>query len=414
MTENLENNVSDEKGRNQSFSLMRSNRVHLKAMDDARSRVVSTLLREPKVTSQERLIAGAKHKIVNGENTFATMGKVNESEQIVGKNGEKVSRVMNIQEGRANPFEYFKQHRFDEKVDLAGWFLGPITACEIASRLFSSSNIVRLFFANNLLGNEGGKAIAEGLEQNSSVKELDLSGNLLGQSATSSIGEMLTKNKTLKKLNLSRNDLTDQDVKFFLSCLADRRTVLKDLDLSHNILADEFAQQMSLILEENIALEKLSINSNHLEGTGLLALLPGLQKTLTLRVLNISWNYLHDEGAEILGKIIADNQSLVEISACGNLFTEGAARCLADGVSNNSKLNVLRIGQNMISNSGVHEFFNVLSSSNPPTTRLEILDIDGIIIDKKCKDVLETELAGKFPSLKVVHFTFMDKMTHLR
>ena len=76
--------------------LMRSNWMHLKAMDDARSRVVSTLLKEPKVTSQERLIAGAKHKIVNGENTFATMGKVNESEQIVGKNVEKVSRVMNI------------------------------------------------------------------------------------------------------------------------------------------------------------------------------------------------------------------------------------------------------------------------------------------------------------------------------
>lgn len=163
-------------------------------MDDARSRVVSTLLKEPKVTSQERLIAGAKHKIVNGENTFATMGKVNESEQIVGKNVENVSRVMNIQEGRANPFEYFRQHRFDEKVDLAGWFLGPITACEIGSRLFSSSNVVHLFLANNLLGNEGGKAIAEGLEQNSSVKELDLSGNLLGQSATSSIGEMLQKN----------------------------------------------------------------------------------------------------------------------------------------------------------------------------------------------------------------------------
>lgn len=392
--------------------LMRSNWMHLKAMDDARSRVVSTLLKEPKVTSQERLIAGAKHKIVNGENTFATMGKVNESEQIVRKNVEKVSRVMNIQEGRANPFEYFRQHRFDEKVDLAGWFLGPITACEIGSRLFSSSNIVHLFLANNLLGNEGGKAIAEGLEQNSSVKELDLSGNLLGQSATSSIGEMLQKNKTLEKLNLSRNDLTDQDVKFFLSCL-DRRTVLKDLDLSHNILADEFAQQMSLILEENIALEKLSINSNHLEGTGLLALLPGLQKTLTLRALNISWNYLHDEGAEILGKIIAENQSLVEISACGNLFTEGAARCLADGVSNNSKLNILRIGQNMISNSGVHEFFSVLSSFNPPITRLEILDIDGIIIDEKCKEVLETELAGKFPLLRVVHFSFMDKMTHL-
>lgn len=391
---------------------MRWNRVNVKAMVDARSRVVSTLLKEPKVTSQERLIAGAKHKIVNGENTSATMGKVNESEQTVGKNAEKVSRIMNIQEGRANPFEYFKQHRFDEKVDLAGWFLGPITACEIASRLFSSSNIVCLFLANNLIGNEGGKAVAKGLEQNFSVKELDLSGNLLGQSATSSIGEMLHKNKTLEKLSLSRNDLMDQDVKFFLSRL-DRRTALKDLDLSHNILCDEFAQQMSLILEENIALEKLSINSNHLEGTGLLALLPGLQKTLTLRALNISWNYLHDEGAEILGKIIADNQSLVEISACGNLFTEGAARCLADGVSNNSKLSTFRIGQNMISSSGVHEFFSVLSSCNPPITTLEILDIDGIIIDKNCKEILETELAGKFPLLRVVHFSFIDEMTDL-
>ena len=403
----------------------RWNRLQLNAMEGLRLQNVPSLHNSPKITSQARLVLGARSRIVDAENTLrvendqeggdsreelAGMSEVKESEgKEVGNLGKVLPTVMDVRNGKSNPFEFFKQHCFDEEVDLKGWFLGPITAREISSQLLSSSSIVRLVLANNRLGNEGGKAIAQGLETNFSVRELDLSENILGQNAISSIAEMLSKNQTLEKLNLSRNNLTDPDVGSLLKSLCGK-TVLKELDLSHNILCDQFAEQLSNVLMNNSVLEKLSISSNQLEVTGLQAMLAGLRNTQTLRDLNISWNYLYDVGAEILGEAIADNLSLIEISACGNLFTTKAASFLAKGVANNPKLKVLRIGQNLIRNSGAYLFVNVLSENGSPSTALEILDINGTIVDRKLKQLVETELSEKVCSLKVVNFSVVDEI----
>lgn len=402
---------------------LRWNRLQMNAMEEVRLQNVPSLHNSPKITSQARLVVGARSRIADAENRvrkdqertgtrkeLVGMSEENESEvKEVGNLRKVLPTAMDVRNGKSNPFEFFKQHRFEEEVDLNGWFLGPITAFEISSELFSSSSIVRLFLANNLLGNEGGKAIAKGLEGNFSVRELDLSENMLGQNAISSIAEMLTKNQTLEKLNLSRNNLTDPDVESLLKSLCGK-TVLKELDLSHNILCDQFAEQLSNVLMTNSVLEKLSISSNQLEVTGLQAMLPGLRNAQTLCDLNISWNYLYDAGAEILGEAIADNRSLIEISACGNLFTTKAASFLAKGVANNPKLKVLRIGQNLIRNSGAYAFINVLSENGSPSTALEILDINGTIVDRKFKQLVETELSDKVCSLRVVNFSVVNEI----
>ena len=379
------------------------NELQVKTLHDPRFRGIPKVSRSPKISSHVRLSSGAKSRVLNAEKTFQMEKEQEENNNDVG--------------GVSNPFEFFKRHSFDKEVDLNGWMIDPTAACAISSQLVSCSTIVRLFLANSHLGDEGGKALAKGLEENFSVRELDLSGNMLGQNAICSIGELLNKNQTLERLNLSRNNLTDPDVESLLASLCRKTVLLKELDLSHNILCDQFAKQMSIVLEKNFVLEKLLINSNQLEVTGLQALLPGLRKTKTLSALNISWNYLRDQGAEILGELIAGNRSLVEISACGNLFTPQAASFIAKGVANNSRLKVLRIGQNLIRNTGAFEFVNVfiseggLSESGMPTTVLEILDINGTIVDEKFKELVETELSERFPSVKVVNFSLVERVT---
>ena len=382
--------------------LIRMNEIQVKAMQDPRLKAIPKVYRSPKITSHVRLAFGAKSRVQNVQKTFQMKNEQEEEDTSV--------------EDAENPYEFFRRHSFDEEVDLNGRLLDPKAASEISSELVPYATIVRLCLANSSLGNEGGIAIAKGLEENFSVKELDLSGNMLGQNAISSIGEMLNKNQTLEKLNLSRNNLTDPDVEDLLTSLC-RKTVLKELDLSQNILCDQFAKQMSLALEKNFVLEKLSISSNQLEVTGLQAMLPGLRKTRSLRDLNISWNYLRDEGAEILGEVIAGNRSLVEISACGNLFSAQAASSLANGVAKNPRLKIFRIGQNLIRSSGALEFINVFLSesglfeSGMPSTVLEILDINGTIVDRKFKELIETDLSVRYPSLKVVNFSLFEHVT---
>lgn len=373
----------------------RWNQIQVRALSDPRLRGIPKVQRSPRIANYMRLSFGSRSRILNMENTFENAKK--DEDELV--NGEKTEK-------RLNAFEYFKLHRSDEDLDLSGWSLDKVTASGISMELPSCANIVRLSLANSSLKDEGGKIIAKGLEENFSVRELDLTGNMLGENAISAIGEMLNKNQTLEKLNLSRNNLTDHDVQVFLNCLC-RKTFLKDLDLSSNILCDQFAKQMSFVLEKNFVLEKLSIYSNQLEASGLQAISSGLRKTKTLSFLNISWNYLRDAGAEILGEIIAENRGLVEISACGNLLTTQSTRSLATGVSSNSRLKILRIGQNLIKNSGAYEFVKVLFESGKPIS-LETLDINGTIVDRRFKELIETGLPENLSSLKVVNFSVVE------
>ncbi|XP_022804363.1 leucine-rich repeat-containing protein 74A-like [Stylophora pistillata] len=412
---------------NESSLFWRWNRLQVNAMEDPELQNVQTFYNSAKITSQSRLLFGAQSRIVDAENSLkmekdqktrdpqkdlTEKSTSNESQEKEIENERKVLRtVIGAEKGKSNPFEYFKQHRYDKDLDLNGWVLGPIRAYEIASELLPSSTVVSLFLANNRLGNEGGRAIAEGLQRNCSVRELDLSGNMLGRNSVSSIGEMLRQNRTLEKLNLSRNDLTDQDMEVFLDFLSSE-TVLKELDLSHNILCDQFGEHMSRVLKSNIILEKLFLSSNQLEVTGLKALMPGLRCTQSLRALNISWNYLYDVGAKILGEIIANNESLIEISACGNLFTAKAASFIAKGVVNNSNLKILRIGQNLIRNSGAYAFLDVLSQSGSSLSALEILDIDGTIVDQKFKERVDTDLSQWPGALKVVKASVVDEISN--
>ena len=109
----------------------------MKAMEDSRFRVIPTILKPPKVTSQERLIFGPKNKIwnANAANTFEAaqvIEKGDELEKTTVQNVGRIPRSANDRNKISNPLKYFKQHRFDENVDLTGFFLGPITAYEIA------------------------------------------------------------------------------------------------------------------------------------------------------------------------------------------------------------------------------------------------------------------------------------------
>ena len=364
---------------------------------DARLRATPRIIRSPKITSPVRLFLAARSRVL--ETAEKTNGPENKEDEDLDKEAMAIN----------NPLKYFKRHRLDVELNFKGCVFSPEIARCITSKLVTCSKLVRLCLANSRMENESGEVVAMALRDSCvSVKELDLSGNGLGRNAISAIGETLVVNQTLEKLNISKNDLTDQDVEVMLNCLH-RKTGLKDVDLSNNILCDQSATRLSNVLEKNFVLEKLSIASNQLEATGLKAMQPGLRTNKTLLALNVSWNYLHDAGAEILGEIIAENRSLTEISACGNLFSAVAANWLAKGVASNSNLKLLRIGQNLLRNLGAYEFLNVLFESSSTAMVLEILDINGTVVDRRFKELVELELPENLSCLKVVNFSMVER-----
>jgi len=64
----------------------------------------------------------------------------------------------------------------------------------------------------------------------------------------------------------------------------------------------------------------------------------------------------------------------------------------------------------LIRNSGAYAFINVLSENGSPSTALEILDINGTIVDRKFKQLVETELSDKVCSLRVVNFSVVNEI----
>lgn len=124
--------------------------------------------------------------------------------------------------------------------------------------------------------------------------------------------------------------------------------------------------------------------------------------------LNIFWNYLYDIGVEIFGEIIGENESFMEIFVCGNLFSELVVNWFVKGVVNNLKLKIFSIGYNLLRNLGVYEFLNVLFEINLIVIVLEMLDINGIFVDRGFRELIEIGLLEKMCLLKVVNFLVVE------
>ncbi len=61
--------------------------------------------------------------------------------------------------------------------------IGPVGANAVAAMVAVTGALTKLSLAQNILKEEGTKAICEALEQNTTLKELDISGDRYGQSS---------------------------------------------------------------------------------------------------------------------------------------------------------------------------------------------------------------------------------------
>lgn len=165
--------------------------------------------------------------------------------------------------------------------------------------------------------------IAKKMLKKTETKELHLSKNKLGTPELRVLCEAIAGLPQLEVLNLSKNHLS-VGVIAYVNEILKKASKLKELNLAHNLLnltnkdIDNFIN-FTKIIAEHSALESLNISSNNLNNDKLtIPLIKAIYNHPTLKSLNLSGNCLGQYEAQLLGKMIANNQKLTSLSLAYN------------------------------------------------------------------------------------------------
>ncbi|KAK7919512.1 hypothetical protein WMY93_010796 [Mugilogobius chulae] len=175
------------------------------------------------------------------------------------------------------------------------------------------------------------------------------------------------------------------------------------LDLSGLSLSSETCSMLSRTLHKNHVITELLLSNCMLSEEGATALLTGLIGSTSLKVLDLKGNNLRATGAEVLGRLLAQNNSLsrliLEWNALG--LWGDAFSLFCEGLASNSSLKQLDLRNNQINPQGASE----LSQALRRNSSLEMLDLRwnniGLLGGRsilealqKNKSLIQLEMAG--------------------
>ena len=158
----------------------------------------------------------------------------------------------------------------DEYGDLQGTYDAEgINAIADALRVHGGLTSVNL--SDNMLGEEGTKAICEAFEQNTMLKELNISGGLYGASSIGGpagakhVAKMLGVNGGgLTKLSISANHVGDEGVGAICEAIqSNKENKLVSLDMSYNSIGQEGVKSVATMVAITDGLTSVDLFGNH-------------------------------------------------------------------------------------------------------------------------------------------------------
>lgn len=175
------------------------------------------------------------------------------------------------------------------------------------------------------------------------------------------------------------------------------------LDLSRQSLSADTCSVLARTFLQNAIVKELLLSDCMLSEEGAIALLTGLISNTSLKVLDLKGNNLRAGGAEVLGKLLAQNNALnrlvLEWNALG--VWDEAFSLFCEGLASNVSLRHLDLRNNQISHHGASELALALKRNST----LEVLDLRwnniGLLGGRslleamqKNKSIVQLEMAG--------------------
>jgi NLR family CARD domain-containing protein 3 len=241
------------------------------------------------------------------QNNMAGGGAVQLAAAVLGNFKIEIFNKIPIKEMRANSLT---------ELDLNGKDVGVEGGMVIAGLIPVMGGLTKLSLAQNMLREEGTKAICEALEQNTSLKELDICGssydsNIRGSAGARHVAKMVGVNGGLTSINLSGNHLTNHGtdmtgIKELAAALGVNGGLTK-ISLAKNMLGEEGTKAICEALEQNKTLKELDISGDGFGASNIggsagvkhVAKMLGVNGGLTS--INMSGNNLTDSGRDMTG-----------------------------------------------------------------------------------------------------------------
>ena len=241
--------------------------------------------------------------------------------------------------------------------------IGAAGAAALASAFQVNTSLRVLGLADTAIGDIGATAIANALQINTSLNSIDLTDNQIGNNGTIALAGALESNQSLISLYLGDNNIADAGATVLITALQNNYS-LTTLDyiqdpLASNPISQANVTQISALLARNTAviqaITRLKNNDN------------------TLTILDLSNMQINDAGAILIGAVLKNNTSLLNLNFYGDPFgyvvyghsiRSIGAQALAEALKINNTLTKLNLAYNPIGDTGAGAFALMLQSNN--------------------------------------------------
>mmetsp|Transcript_24650 Transcript_24650/g.44730 ORF Transcript_24650/g.44730 Transcript_24650/m.44730 type:complete len:1868 (-) Transcript_24650:3021-8624(-) len=231
----------------------------------------------------------------------------------------------------------------------------------LAKAMNKNTALASLDFSDNFMSDEAGSAWLNLVKAGTSIKQLELAGNPLSPAMFSAIGLNVAlnhRNINLKELVIRAME-DDPTLRFMdcgefmgrgwwdADCVQLVRTALETntnvtkLSFCFDDLEDSHMEIVIAILQSQPELTYLDLSNNRLTICEQLA--ECLKTNTTLTSLNLSYNKILPPEALEIGKMLRENEALVELDMSGNPFGEVGSMHLIEAVKYNEALETLRL-----------------------------------------------------------------------
>jgi Ran GTPase-activating protein (RanGAP) involved in mRNA processing and transport len=235
----------------------------------------------------------------------------------------------------------------DGRLDLCKQVVGPQGIGPLLKALSCNTNIKRLLLGNNMIGDNGGRLIAEYIRNGKSrLTVWYIAGNQLSAAGIEPIAEALKSDKQVTALWLKRNPLRADGMRPIGDLMAHNDNI-RVLDLLNCGLLDEGVALLMSGLKLNSSLRHLYLGSNGITPTGVATICDYLEASnggRSLLGLCLSCNRLGDDGVQLLSAALTSNAALERLNLASNRIGSAGMQALAEALQKHPRLQVLDLG----------------------------------------------------------------------
>uniref|UniRef100_A0A1B6DCG1 Protein phosphatase 1 regulatory subunit 37 n=1 Tax=Clastoptera arizonana TaxID=38151 RepID=A0A1B6DCG1_9HEMI len=245
----------------------------------------------------------------------------------------------------------------NENLNLKGEFLS-LAECESLEEILKRIQFCLINLETTCLDDEAAVAMFDMMEYYESATRLNIAGNhTIGARGWQACSHMIKRTKCLEELD-ARNTTLNEQFMPILSRALRLSTQLHVLKLENCNLSGRPIGILAAALKLNTALKELYLGENYLSVSDAMQLGSLLKVNTTLQLLDISNNNIQDAGLGHLSEGLSEQSSsgagLAGLILWNNHLTRNASSYLVRVLTNSKTLEMLNIGQNVLSNEMLH------------------------------------------------------------